>query len=24
MGAYVMSIDPAKREFVSTGWVNNN
>jgi ABC-type branched-subunit amino acid transport system substrate-binding protein len=24
MGAYIMSIDPAKREFVSTGWVNNN
>ena len=23
-GAYVLSIDPAKREFVSTGWVNNN
>ena len=24
MGAYVLSIDPAKREFVSNGWVNNN
>ena len=24
MGAYVMSIDPAKREFVSNGWVSNN
>ena len=24
MGAYVLSIDPAKREFVSSGWVNNN
>jgi len=23
MGAYVLSIDPAKREFVSSGWVNN-
>lgn len=23
MGAYVLSIDPAKKEFVSTGWVNN-
>jgi ABC-type branched-subunit amino acid transport system substrate-binding protein len=22
-GAYVLSIDPAKREFVSSGWVNN-
>ena len=24
MGAYVLSIDPAKREFVSNGWVSNN
>ncbi len=24
MGAYVLSIDPAKKEFVSSGWVNNN
>ena len=24
MGAYVVSIDPAKREFVSSGWVSNN
>lgn len=24
MGAYVLSIDPAKREFVSSGWVSNN
>ena len=24
MGAYVVSIDPAKREFVSNGWVSNN
>jgi len=24
MGAYVLSIDPAKKEFVSNGWVNNN
>jgi ABC-type branched-subunit amino acid transport system substrate-binding protein len=24
MGAYVLSIDPAKREFVSGGWVSNN
>ena len=24
MGAYVLSIDPVKREFVSSGWVNNN
>lgn len=24
MGAYVLSIDPAKGEFVSDGWVNNN
>jgi len=24
MGAYVLSIDPAKREFISSGWVNNN
>ena len=24
MGAYVLSIDPAKREFVSSGWVDNN
>ena len=23
MGAYVLSIDPAKKEFVSSGWVNN-
>lgn len=23
MGAYVFSIDPAKKEFVSSGWVNN-
>jgi ABC-type branched-subunit amino acid transport system substrate-binding protein len=23
-GAYIVSIDPAKREFVSSGWVNNN
>ncbi len=23
MGAYVLSIDPAKREFVSNGWVSN-
>jgi len=23
MGAYVLSIDPAKREFVSSGWINN-
>ena len=23
-GAYVLSIDPAKREFVSNGWVSNN
>jgi ABC-type branched-subunit amino acid transport system substrate-binding protein len=23
MGAYVLSIDPAKKEFVSNGWVNN-
>ena len=24
MGAYVVSIDPAKREFVSSGWVSDN
>jgi len=24
MGAYVLAIDPAKREFVSSGWVSNN
>jgi ABC-type branched-subunit amino acid transport system substrate-binding protein len=24
MGAYVLSIDPVKKEFVSNGWVNNN
>lgn len=24
MGAYVLSIDPAKREFVSRGWISNN
>ncbi|HEU4509699.1 MAG TPA: ABC transporter substrate-binding protein [Pyrinomonadaceae bacterium] len=24
MGAYVLSIDPAKREFVSSGWISNN
>ena len=24
MGAYVLSIDPAKREFISSGWVSNN
>ena len=24
MGAYVLTIDPAKREFVSSGWVSNN
>ncbi len=24
MGAYVLSIDPTKKEFVSNGWVNNN
>ena len=24
MGAYILSIDPAKKEFVSSGWVNNN
>ena len=24
MGAYVLSIDPAKREFISNGWVSNN
>ncbi len=24
MGAYVLSIDPAKKEFVSSGWVSNN
>jgi ABC-type branched-subunit amino acid transport system substrate-binding protein len=24
MGAYVLSIDPAKRELVSSGWVSNN
>ena len=23
MGAYVLSIDPARKEFVSSGWVNN-
>jgi len=24
MGAYVLAIDPAKREFVSSGWISNN
>jgi ABC-type branched-subunit amino acid transport system substrate-binding protein len=24
MGAYVLSIDPAKKEFISNGWVSNN
>jgi hypothetical protein len=24
MGAYVLSIDPAKKEFLSNGWVSNN
>jgi len=24
MGAYVLSIDPAKRQFISSGWVSNN
>jgi ABC-type branched-subunit amino acid transport system substrate-binding protein len=24
MGAYVLAIDPAKKEFVSNGWVSNN
>ncbi|HKP83212.1 MAG TPA: ABC transporter substrate-binding protein [Pyrinomonadaceae bacterium] len=24
MGAYVLAIDPAKKEFVSSGWVSNN
>ena len=24
MGAYVLSIDPVKKQFVSNGWINNN
>ena len=24
LGAYVLSIDPAKREFISNGWISNN